>query len=123
MVKLGYKILQPIGNHSDNVQIIYMKCVPFQTFHHIISLIIFSHTLILIITIIFGQAMWYVGSFPNQGSNPRPLHWKRGVLTTGPPGKAPYFYFKTCQLLHERKFKIMSIRVACLPSEKEKGNS
>ena len=26
---------------------------------------------------------------PNQGSNPRPLHWKLGVLTTGPPGKSP----------------------------------
>ena len=26
--------------------------------------------------------------FPNQGSNPCPLHWKRRVLTTGPPGKS-----------------------------------
>ena len=25
---------------------------------------------------------------PDQGSNPRPLHWKRGALTTGPPGKS-----------------------------------
>ena len=25
-------------------------------------------------------------SFLNQGSNPRSLHWKRGILTTGPPG-------------------------------------
>ena len=24
--------------------------------------------------------------FPDQGSNPHPLKWKRGVLTTGPPG-------------------------------------
>ena len=27
-------------------------------------------------------------SCPNQGSNPSPLQWKRGVLTTGPPGKS-----------------------------------
>ena len=25
---------------------------------------------------------------PDQGSKLRPLHWKRGVLTTGPPGKS-----------------------------------
>ena len=32
----------------------------------------------------------HVGSlFPDQGSNPRPLCWKRGVSTTGPPGKSP----------------------------------
>ena len=26
--------------------------------------------------------------FPDQGSNPGPLHWERGVLTTVPPGKS-----------------------------------
>ena len=25
--------------------------------------------------------------FPDQGLTPCPLHWKHGVLTTGPPGK------------------------------------
>ena len=30
---------------------------------------------------------------PDQGSNPRPLQWKRGVLTTGPPGKSPDTWF------------------------------
>ena len=31
--------------------------------------------------------MQHVGSwFPNQGSNPQPLLWKLGVLTTGLPG-------------------------------------
>ena len=25
---------------------------------------------------------------PDQGSNPGPLHWERGVLATGPPGKS-----------------------------------
>ena len=31
-----------------------------------------------------GPATWHVGSlFPDQGLNLHPLHWKRGVLTTG----------------------------------------
>ena len=37
----------------------------------------------------FDHTMWHVGSqFPNQGSNPSPLHWKCRVLTTRPPGKS-----------------------------------
>lgn len=31
--------------------------------------------------------------FPTQGSNPRPLHWKRGVFTTGLLGKCPLLKF------------------------------
>ena len=27
--------------------------------------------------------------FPDQGSNPGPLHWEHRVLATGPPGNAP----------------------------------
>ena len=26
--------------------------------------------------------------FPDQGSNPSPLHWECGVLPSGPPGKS-----------------------------------
>ena len=26
--------------------------------------------------------------FPDQGSNPGPLHWEHGILPTGPPGKS-----------------------------------
>ena len=37
----------------------------------------------------FDFATWHVGSyFPAQESNLHPLHWKRGVLTTEPPGKS-----------------------------------
>lgn len=48
----------------------------------------------------FGLAPWHVGMlFPNQGLNPHKLHWKRGVLTTGPPGKSHtfciFFFFYT----------------------------
>ena len=39
----------------------------------------------------FGCARQHAGSqFPDQGSNPCPLHWEHdGILTTGPPGKSP----------------------------------
>ena len=31
---------------------------------------------------------------PNQRSNLCPLQWKRGVLTTGPPGNSPKYSYK-----------------------------
>ena len=31
---------------------------------------------------------------PDQGSNPGPLLWEHRVLTTGPPGKPQYMFFK-----------------------------
>ena len=38
---------------------------------------------------VFHHTLKHVGSqFPNQESDPRPLHWKHRVLTTGLPGKA-----------------------------------
>ena len=43
----------------------------------------------LLFILFFGRAARHVGSqFPDQGLNPRPLQWKRRVLTTGPPGKS-----------------------------------
>ena len=37
----------------------------------------------------FSHALWCMGSqFPNQGSNPCPLHLEHGVLTTGPTEKS-----------------------------------
>ena len=45
----------------------------------------------------FGQATRLAGSyFPDQGSNPCPLQWKRGVLTAGPPGKSPPLPYSVC---------------------------
>ena len=41
----------------------------------------------------FGCIMWHVESqFPDQGSNPWPLYWKLGVLTSGLPGKSLEFF-------------------------------
>ena len=38
----------------------------------------------------FGHTAQHVGSqFPDKGLSLCPLHWKHGVLTTGPPGKSP----------------------------------
>ena len=37
---------------------------------------------------------WHAGSqFPDQGSNPHPIHWKGEILTTGPLGKASLDHF------------------------------
>ena len=36
--------------------------------------------------------MWEY-QFPNEGSEQSPRHWKWRVLTTGPLGKSPYFFF------------------------------
>ena len=41
--------------------------------------------------------MW---QFPNRGSNPRPLQWKCGVLTTGPPEKSLQVILK-CTVIWE----------------------
>ena len=46
---------------------------------------------IIIIIIIFGcSVQCAVSLFPNQGSNPCSLLWKRGVLTAKLPGKSQY---------------------------------
>ena len=38
------------------------------------------------------HACW--NQFSDQGSNPCPLRWEHGVLTTVPPGKSLRYYFK-----------------------------
>ena len=41
-------------------------------------------------SILYGHRAWRVGAWlPNHGSNPCPLQWKPGILTTGLPGKSP----------------------------------
>ena len=37
------------------------------------------------------RGMWNL-SFPVQGTNPYPLQWKNGILTTGPSGKSLVFH-------------------------------
>ena len=45
--------------------------------------------------------MWDL-NFPDQGLNLDPLHWERGVLATGPPGKSlnEYFIWLTGIVIH-----------------------
>ena len=87
--------------------------------------------------LIFWLTMWHVGSqFPHQGSNPHPLQWKHGVLTTEPPEKSqkdekfcfleistvksldehslshlgmPYTHTYTCIILHKWTYNIFAI--------------
>ena len=42
-----------------------------------------------VVVVVFAVpcGMWE-SYFPNKGSNPRPLRWKRGVSTTGLPAKS-----------------------------------
>ena len=54
--------------------------------------------------------------FPDQGLNLRPLQWKLGVLTTGPPGKPRHYYYysplsveKRVNLLRHKKTKFLEI--------------
>ena len=55
-----------------------------------------SLCIIYLFIYLFGHTTWHAGSqFPDQGSNPRPLQWKRGVLTTGLPGKSPLCVIST----------------------------
>ena len=35
-----------------------------------------------------SKGIWHPTHIPDQGSNPRPFHWKCRVLATGPPGKS-----------------------------------
>ena len=39
--------------------------------------------------------------FPNQGLNLGSLHWERGVLAIGPPGKSPDTAFKEMEQIYE----------------------
>ena len=51
-----------------------------------------NSTVYFAIFFFFGHATWHVGSsFPDQGLNLHPLHWKLGILTAGPLGRSPYF--------------------------------
>ena len=42
--------------------------------------------------------------FPDKESNPGTLHWERGVLATGLPGKSLTFVFASIVFLRQSKF-------------------
>ena len=52
--------------------------------------------------IFFGRVL--VGSqFPDRGSNPGPLQWKHGVLTTGPPVNSQQPFFNDFKIFEEHR--------------------
>ena len=63
--------------------------------------------------LLFGLAIHHVGPyFLDQGSNPRPLQWKLGVLLTEPPGKPPHP--SLCFLIGEWKTLTFIVLLVCL---------
>ena len=58
----------------------------------ITNLLLSFQFLLNLFILFFDCTTWHVGSwFLDQGSNPRPLYWKLGVLTIGQPGKSLLF--------------------------------
>ena len=54
-----------------------------------LSLVVSIYYVFMVVLFFFwtsAHSLW--DSFPNQGLNLCSLHWKRGTLTTGPPGKS-----------------------------------
>ena len=46
-------------------------------------------------SLVGAQEFLVTAQFPNEGSNPDPLHWELRVLVTRPPGKSLYTMFKS----------------------------
>ena len=62
---------------------------------------------------LFGHTPWHVGSlYPNQGSNPDPLHWEHWVLTTGLLQKSSVVLFSSTHVLHIN-FELNFFRPRC----------
>ena len=76
---LSFPVLSFLSSFLPPKQLIYLPAALYLTFF------------------CFGHAMRPAGlQFPDQGWNPCPLHWKRGVLTTGPSGKSlPRFFLNS----------------------------
>ena len=56
--------------------------------HTVLSQSFFFFLLMFIYLAVLGLSSGMQDLVPDQGSNPGPLHWECGVLTTGPPGKS-----------------------------------
>ena len=66
----------------------------------------FQCSFLNVLIFIFGYTIQHVGFyFPKQRSNPCPLYWKRGILTTGLSEKSPISVLK-CSSFNEMIVKI-----------------
>ena len=94
---------------------------PYMAIPHNLSIhFLFFRLFIYLLVLFWPHCMaWHVGpSFPNQGLNPRPLQWKFGLLTTGPPGKSLSTIFTICPLTFGFAFGSSLVPVhfpVCLP--------
>ena len=48
--------------------------------------------------------------FPDQGSDPGPLHWEHRVLATRPPGKSLILYFLSGSYMEYAAIKVIKVR-------------
>ena len=84
-----------------HVTFIVMQCILSLRLHNIPTNYYYPHFIFLKIFIYLAAlglsyrifvlhfSMFFISvQFLNQESNPAPLHWKHGVLITGPPGKS-----------------------------------
>ena len=61
----------------------------------LLSSLNFHTNFILFYLLIYAHVTWHSRSqFPDQGQNLKPLHWKLGILITGPPGKSLHMNFQ-----------------------------
>ena len=125
----------------------YIKYVPLYIFAQIAYLFCFLFKILFILIFIFiylvapglscgspAAQFWHANSqlqhacgiqFPDQGSNPAPLHWERRVLTTGPPGKSrlivSFMRFLTVKYYLTRPTQAFQRRNLCPRSESQAG--
>ena len=84
---LRYFVNIAIGNRNISQTILGgLACVQLEPFY---LLVLFLKILIYLFrlgrVLVAACGIW----FPDQRLNLGPLHWERGVLPTGPPGKSP----------------------------------
>ena len=77
---------------------------------------------LLILFLLFIQLLWFLVAicgiyFPNQGTNPGPLHCEHRVLASGPPGKSlPIFLNPVSSTLLFPKAKQAKAKAGGTPS-------
>ena len=67
-----------VVGHKYVVHVLARKLLFYFFFKQVELLKLFIHLFLFL-----GHTLWHIGSyFPDQGSNPCPLHWKYRILTT-----------------------------------------
>ena len=88
---LGYSTSKQRGSvmNGTNIVCLFAPCFFFFKHDRFICHLCVVFVCLLFLFLFFDSTMQLVGSqFPNQGSNPCPVQWKCGVLTTEPPANS-----------------------------------